>query len=477
MATTGFRGPATTGPAIGSNGRMIQKRVRVSIVSAALASAACLATAGVATASPLLDPPRASTALSESPEIDGAVHSTTTKPVGRISEAATREELRYGTGVSRGGVAEVGTMTVFTPDNPDGRVLTYIPATDSLYAGDAPSKRFDSGEMSDKEADQLNAALADGVTVIVPDAYGDLHPQYAGQWNGVRITNAVEAYRNDPSRAPITEVTCYGFSGGGIDCARVGEYRHSQGRFDTVVVDSGPTDLARFLEKPGVQNGLGWSALVGAERSMTVEQRTLAYAKLRPSAIVFIKGMSLLGDAVPVPGLVAGVATYAGVLLPLPLEVAGQPGMRDDPEVIALLEGVSPTTPETPFAGRMVFRYNDRDRWVPPSVHMTPLADRYRDQGTDVVEVTNDGQMAPGHEPLQPDELVGYLNADVPVDGTRTHSAPLTPVEQAVDDVLTGAIDGVAAYGQVLTEHAPPVLDAIDQVLVTVDSELDRQNR
>lgn len=442
---------------------------------AMLAAAAGLTLgAGPVLASPLLDAPPVTESLSEAPDVDGRVHSTTVKDVGQITGAATREEIRYGTGVRRGGQAEVGTMNVFTPADPSGRVLTYIPPTDSLYAGDAPSQQLERGSLSDGDVELINAALAQGYTVIVPDAYGDEHPQYAGEMNGVRIVNAVEAYRNGPDRAPITEVTCYGFSGGGIDCARVPEYRHADGVFDTVIIDSGPTDLGGFLAEPGAQNGLGWSAFVGVERSMTTEQREVLYENLRPSAIVFTKAVSALGDAVPVPGLVATTMTYGGVLFPLPLETAVKPGAADKPEVQELLTGISPTTPDQPYSGTVVLRYSETDAYVPPRVHAYPLADRYRDQGTEVVVVTHDGEVTPGHAPMESDELVAYLDGDLPADGSRTQREPLTAEEQQSDQLFATLFDGIAAHGETLTRLAPPVLDELDRMLVGVDGAIDR---
>lgn len=444
------------------------------VAVAVLAAAGLTAGAGPVYGSVLLDRPPASESLTEAPDIDGSVHGTTGKQTGQITEAVTREEIRYGTGVRRGSAPEVGTMNVFTPADPSGRVLTYIPPTDSLYAGDAPSQQLDRGSLSEGDVERINAALADGVTVIVPDAYGDRSPQYAGEMNGIRIVNAVEAYRNTPNHAPVTEVSCYGFSGGGIDCARVPEYRHADDRVDLVIIDSGPTDLGGFLAEPGAQNGLGWSAFVGLERSMTADQRGLLYDNLRPSAVVFTKAVSALGDAVPEPGLVATVMTYGGVLFPLPLETAGKPGALDKPEVRQLLTDTSPGTPDRPYSGTVVFRFNESDLYVPPRVHSEPPAQRYRDQRSDVVVVTNDGAMAPGHQMLDSDDLVGYLNGDIPADGTRTHNEPPTPQERQDDRMMTTLYDGIAAHGENLTRLAPPILDELDRAIVAVDEGIDR---
>lgn len=462
-----------------SAGTGFRKRAQVlkftgKIAVAVLAASGLTIGAGQAHGSPLLDPPPSAEVLSEAPDIDGAVHAGTTKGTGQITEAAAREEFRYGTGVRRGSDPEVGTMNVFTPADPSGRVLTYIPPTDSLYAGDAPSRQLDRRSLSEGDVERINAALADGVTVIVPDAYGDRSPQYAGEMNGVRIVNAVEAYRNAPDHAPVTEVTCYGFSGGGIDCARVAEYRHADGRVDLVIVDSGPTDLGGFLAEPGAQNGLGWSAFVGVERSMTADQRSVLYDNLRPSAVVFTKAVSALGDAVPVPGLVSTVMTYGGVLFPLPLGAAGKSGAIDNPEVHELMTDISPGTPDQPYSGTVVFRYNDTDVYVPPQVHSAPLAQRYRDQGSDVVVVTNHGAMTPGHEMMGSDELVGYLNGDIPADGARTDSEPLTAEQRQEDGVMTALYDGIAAHGENLTRLSGPILDDLDRVVVAVDEGIDR---
>lgn len=99
--------------------------------------------AGVANASPLLAPPPASEALSQAPAPDGTIRSIAQKEVKQSVRASSREELQFGTGVLVGSTPEVGTMNVLRPVNPDGTVVAYAPATDSLSPWDAPSRKLD----------------------------------------------------------------------------------------------------------------------------------------------------------------------------------------------------------------------------------------------------------------------------------------------------------------------------------------------
>lgn len=442
-------------------------------IAAVLLLLIALAFAGVnsaASASPLLAPPPASSSLSEAPELDGHIYSVQEKDVGKIG-AIKREEMKYGTGVLRGNSPEIGTASVFTPDNASGNVLVYQQPTNSLSELDAPS---DLDNISDADLERINAAIRAGDTVILVNAYGDHNPQYAGQLNGVRIVNAVQAYKHlDPSRAPPERVACYGFSGGGIDCARVLEYRHANGVIDTVIVDSGPTDLPGFLVNPGAQNGLGWTAAAGLEESMTAEQRAVLYPNLRPSAIVGVKLLRAASNLIPVPTLVVGLMTVSGVLFPLPLEAAFLPGALDKPEVQALLADISPGIPEEKFDGTVVFRYNETDAFVPPGVHARPLAALLREDGTDVVEVTNHGQTAPGHAMMSSDELLGYLSGNMPVESTDTYTKPAI-TDKLVNTALFGALYGISVYGEWLNEEAPAALDELDRVILDADKALDQ---
>lgn len=444
-------------------------------VIAALLLLCVLAFAGVngtASASPLLAPPPASSSLSEAPEIDGHIYSVQEKDVGKVSGAIKREEMKYGTGVLRGGSSEIGTASIFTPDNASGNVLVYQQPTNSLSQLDAPS---DLDNVSDADLERINAALKAGDTVILVNAYGDYNPQYAGQLNGVRIVNAVQAYRYlDPARAPPERVACYGFSGGGIDCARVLEYRHANGVIDTVIVDSGPTDLPGFLANPGAQNGLGWTAAAGLEESMTAEQRAVLYPNLRPSAIVGVKLLRAASNLIPVPTLVVGLMTVSGVLFPLPLEAAFIPGALEKPEVRALLGDISPGAPEGTFDGKVVFRYNETDQFVPPGVHSRPLAALLREDGTDVVEVTNHGQTAPGHAMMEVDELLAYLNGDIPTESVDTYNKPASVIDKVGNVIVLGAMYGISQYGIWLNEQAPAVLDELDRGIVELDRAIDR---
>lgn len=427
---------------------------------------------GVAQASPLLDPPSASKVLSEASSPDGAIHGVPViKPKGQITNALVREEVKYGTGVGDG---EVGTMNVFSRPFSNGGVVTYIPPTDSLYAGDAPSRQIDSEKLSESDVARINALIARGYTVIVPDAYGDHNPQYAGKMNGVRIANAVLAYRQLPGRVAPTSVACYGFSGGGIDCARVAQYRWSNGLFDQVIVDSGPTDLAGFLVNPAVQNGLGWAAAAGLYGSVSSTEYEVLHANLRPSAIVGVQLLRAASNLIPIPKLVVGFMTVSGLVLPLPLEAAFKPGSLEKPEVRALLGAISPGVPDVPFGGTMVFRYNESDTFVPPGVHSLPLAERYRLMGTNTTVITNHGQVAPGHAMMPTAQLLALLAGDVPSGDVDTHSADMGTTDKVLNTVLTGAMWGISVYGAWLTEQAPAVLDELDRVVVDADKALDQ---
>lgn len=430
---------------------------------------------GAAHASPLLDPPSASATLSEASSLDGSIYSSSHKEVKQgLPTDATREEVRYGTGVNRGNVPEVGTMNVFTPASPTGMLLVYSWPVNSLQEKDAPSRVIDKGELSDADVATINAALNAGVTVIIPNSLGDESPQYAGQFNGVRIVNAVQAYKNDSSHLQPSSVMCYGFSGSGIDCARVVEYQFSSGIIDTVIVDSGPTDLARFLENPAVQNGLGWSAAVGAATSLTHEEQEVLYANLRPSAIVGLKLLRAAADVVPVAGLVTGFMTVSGAFVPLPLKAAFLPGALDKPEVQELLTRLSPGVPVQPFDGKVVLRYNKSDAFVLPGVHSYPLAEQYRALGMDVTVITNHGVAAPGHAMMSASEMLKYMSGDIPSGDVDTYAPKLSFGEKVTNVVLTGAMLGISVYGTWLTEQAPAVLDELDRVVVDADEALDQ---
>ena len=439
---------------------------------------ACLLVAwvgsGVAQASPLLAPPPSSKIFSEAPTPDGAIHGVPeVKPKGQITNALMREEVKYGTGVTRGGVPETGTMNVFSPSVSNGGVVTYIPPTDSLYSGDAPSRQIDSEKLSDSDVARINAMIAQGYTVIVPDAYGDHNPQYAGKMNAIRIANAVLAYRQLPGRV-VTSVACYGFSGGGIDCARVAQYRWSNGLFDQVIVDSGPTDLGGFLANPGIQNGLGWDAGGGNITSASEAQWKVLQDNLRPSTIVGYKLLRTASDIIPIPKLVVGVMTASGLVLPLPLKVAFKPGALEKPEVQALLRDISPGVPDAPFGGTMVFRCNQSDAFVPSEVHCLPAAEQYRLMGTNTTVITNHGQVAPGHAMMPTAQLLALLAGDVPSGDVDTYSAEMSVTDKVLDTVLTSAMWGISVYGAWLTEQAPAVLDELDRVVVDADKALDQ---
>lgn len=326
------------------------------IVAASMALVVMVFGVSYANASPLLAPPDASQSLAEAPGLDGSIKSVQAKLVPLGIHAQSRQEIKFATGVVVGGTEpEVGTMQVFAPAQTDaaGTVVAYAPAYDSLSP-------LDQGKLSSADKERVNALLVDGKTVLVVNAYGDTHSQYAGKLNGARIANAIAAYRQTHPGSPAW---CYGFSGGGIDCARVAEYSYASGI--DIIVDSGPTDLPEFLggvspnsqmsllskwrallHSPGdvseAKRGLGWDAAVGVLTSMSSEQSAVLYPHLRPSAIVAAKALRLASDVVPIPQFTTLVMTLGGVALPLSLAQVFTPGSLDDPAVLALLWGVSP---------------------------------------------------------------------------------------------------------------------------------------
>ena len=420
--------------------------------------------AGVANASPLLAPPPASEALSQAPAPDGTIRSIAQKEVKQSVRASSREELQFGTGVLVGSTPEVGTMNVLRPVNPDGTVVAYAPATDSLSPWDAPSRKLDKGTLSAVDLERINTLLADGKTVLLVDAYGGKSPQYAGVLNGVRIANGIEAYRRLYPEAPAW---CYGFSGGGIDCARVAGYRHS--RDINLVVDSGPTDLTGFLANPAVQNGLGYDAGAGVITSLPATDQLVIFGAMRPSGVVVYKTLRLASDILPVPQLTTGVMTFGGVFLPLPYYALLKPESLSDPEVQRVLHELSPQVRAGGYDATIVERCNASDAFVPCDVHARPFA---AEAGAPVI--TNHGQAAPGHAMMDTEQLLAIINGGVPSSDTSTYNAPLSPVDKLTNAAVIGGMWAIGQYGQWLTEQAPPALDELDRRVVQADQAIDQ---
>lgn len=428
--------------------------------------------AGVAHASPLLAPPPASQSLSEAPALDGTIHSVTHKKVKQNLQAMSREEVQFGTGVDVGGEPEVGTMNVLTPANPDGTVVAYAPATDSLSPWDAPSIKINGGTLGKSDIERINALLAAGKTVVLVDAYGPAGlrayglagPQYAGVMNGVRIANGIEAYRRSHPDAPAW---CYGFSGGGIDCARVAEYQYARGI--GLVIDSGPTDLPGFLAKSAVQNGLGFDAAAGVVTSLPADDQTVLFQAMRPSAIVGYKALRFASDILPVPQLTTGIMALGGVLVPLPYTVAFREGALDDPAIQRVLARLSPSVRAGGYDGIIVERCNASDAFVPCDTHARPFADQ-----AGAVVITNHGQAAPGHAMMDVEQLIALVDGNVPTADLDTYNKAMSPIAKVQDFAVSRAMDGISLYGEWLNEQAPPVLDQLDNAVVSADQALDQ---
>lgn len=439
-------------------------RLASTVVAALAAIVLVIVSSGTAQASPLLAPPSASMTLSEAPTPGGTVHSTIPKEVKQDLHAATRDEVKFDTGVLRGSELEVGTMNVLAPANPDGTVVAYAPATDSLSPWDTPSYKLDKGSLSDTDIAYINALLDDGKTVLIVNAYGDKNPQYAGTMNGVRIAGGIEAYRQTNPGAPAW---CYGFSGGGIDCARIAEYQYAQNI--GLVIDSGPTDLLGFLANPRVQNGLGYDAGVGVITSLSAADQQIMFAGMRPSAIVGYKLLRTASDVLPVGQLTTGVMTIGGALLPLPYAVAFRPGALDNPELQRVLRELSPGVRAGGYDATIVERCNSADVFVLCDVHARPFA-----QQAGAIVITNHGQTAPGHAMMSTEQLLALVNGDIPAADMDTHNEPMSATDKVLDKVLTGAMWGISLYGEWLTEQAPAVLDELDRVVVDADQALDQ---
>lgn len=442
---------------------------------------------GRAVASPLLDTwvdiPGMSSSYEEAPAPDGTVYKSTVKAVPDGIEAVERRELKYGTGVLRNGVPEVGTTTVYTPGHSSGEIATYAPPTDTLDPLSDPSKT----ELSDSDKKMVNSLLRAGKTVIITDAYGNYGVrQYAGHLNGVRIWNAIIAYDNDnpdfnlndPDCVPSDEevdatppVDAYGFSGGGIDVANLLEYRWA--RIRTGVIDSGPTDLAGFLRDPGAKNGLGLVAAKGAFESMAPSKQAVIWPQVRPTFQVGMKALGIASMAIPIPGLVTGLVTVGGALLPFTLESILLPGAMEDPQVREAINSISPTVGPAGRHGTVVFRYNKTDQFVPGSMHVGPLSDLYRAQGDNVRVITNHGQASPGHATMTSAQLTALLTGSVPTSDIDTFNAPLEGMDKLTSLIIGGALTGIAEWGKVLNREAPAVLDETDRLITDLDQNID----
>lgn len=430
-----------------------------------LALALGWSSSGVVHASPLLSPPPTQQSLSEATELDGSVHSNTQKEVPRDLHAQSRKEVRFGTGVLISGTPEVGVMNVLTPAQPDDSVVAYAPATDSLSPWDAPSRKLDNESLSATDISYINALLDDGKTVLIVDAYGPKSPQYAGTLNGVRIANGIEAYRT--LQALPVRATCYGFSGGGIDCARVAEYRHA--RDIDLIIDSGPTDLVGFLASSQVQNGLGFAAAAGVVTSLSAADQQRLFAGMRPSAVVGYKFLRAVSDVVPVGQLTTGVMTLGGVLFPLPYTAAFRSDALDDPELQRVLAELSPSVRAGGYDATIVERCNSADAFVPCEVHAQTFAAQ-----SGAVVITNHGQTAPGHAMMSPAQLLALINGGVPTTDVKTYAPEMTFADRLTNTAVLGGMWAISEYGDWLTEQAPPVLDQLDAAIVQVDRAIDR---
>lgn len=429
---------------------------------------------GVAQASPLLDSGQTAT-YEMAAEPDGTIHSHTTKEVPKGIAAAKRDEYRYGTGVLRNGKPEVGTMTVLTPTNPNDTVLVNLPHTNSLSPKAAPSNGFDEGCPVGADCDLINAALLEGATVIVADAYGDINPQYSGSMEGVRAVNALEAYELHIARAPPDRVLMYGFSGGGIGAARAAKVPYSN-RVDVIVIDSGPTDLAGFLSYPAAQNGLGLVAGGGNVEGMETPTHDVIYPRVRPTFKVLQKVQRLASNLDPTGQIVVLAVTVGGALLPMTLESMLMPGSLEDPAFLAALSRVGPGVRETPYDGKIVFRYNESDAFVRPSMHRDKLVQLYRAAGYDVTTITGHEQPAPGHATMSVQSVLSMMRGDVPDGDVDTYLyGGDVPVDAKVTNLVLGAaLFGISLWGEWLNTNAGPVLDEVDRHIVAADQEIDR---
>ncbi|MFZ2510717.1 MAG: hypothetical protein WAW85_06460 [Gordonia sp. (in: high G+C Gram-positive bacteria)] len=434
------------------------------LIAAVLALCLALWGTGTANASFLLDPPSSSVTLAESPDLDARVWSRADKAVKQDIHAASRQEWKYGTGVLLGGQPEMGTMNVFTPTAPNGTVVAYAPPTDSLSPWDAPSRKINKGGLGAGDVAYINALLDAGYTVLVIDAYGEEHPQYAGTMNGVRIVNGIEAYRQETGNT--TEPTwCYGFSGGGIDCARVTGYQHAANI--NVVIDSGPTDLPAFLRDPGVQNGLGWLAAVGLVSSLTDEQVASLYPTLRPSVIVGIKLLRAASDVLPIGGLTQTIMTLSGVFFPLPLASVFRLSAQLDPNVALLLSSLNPST-LAGFDGDIIKRCNAADIFVPCQVHGATFANE-----SDAPLITNHGGTAPGHAMMPIDQLLALLAGPLPTADSDTYGPTMRTIEKVIHTIVSGVAFGLSVYGYGLAVLAPLVLEPLDLAITVADRTID----
>lgn len=387
-----------------------------------------------------------------------AVHTTST-PSG-VDMNATTTVVNYDTGVVQSDGTQGGYQTIIVPSGgATGKALVYLPPIDSLAPVDRATVAAYNPFGSSIDWAVVNYYLSQGYSVVIPNAYGEENPTYAGKNNGVRVRNGMVAAL---SLLGPQQFTVYGQSGGAIDTSFAAE---STGvivpgdEHNVYIAEDNPRDLLGMFVGSGgrVPSGLIDSAAVGMIRSMSSEDKVVLDRTIRPSVKYGAQVLNVTQDY-PVPLVSSLTYMLLGVFAPQD-ELLFRRGTYDSAEVQDVLQNVNALqgTPQ----GKVYLLPKTHDRFVDKSGSYW-LANEYRSRGVDVQVIeTNDGGEYPGHYASEPEFLFGVGS------GAYDSQGDFTRVTGEKSDITSRVLEYAAetiipAVGEVVNAALTPVLDVVD---------------
>ncbi|MGU3434150.1 lipase family protein [Actinomycetes bacterium M1A6_2h] len=247
-----------------------------SSIAVAAAVGAIVAASGTASAAPLYPAPDADSFYAASANLgsarDGDVLKTRTVPATGFP-GATAWQVQFRSENSAGRPIAAVTTVLVPPGGGNNRPLvSYQPFTNALGLQCAPSHSLFDGGM--QEAPALNALLARGWAVAVPDHLGPTSAYGAAQLGGRIVLDGVRAaQRAGELGLAASPVGLAGYSGGGMASEWAAALAPSYApELNIVGVAAGgvPADIGRLGDEvgraPSDSFGLGFAASMGLER-------------------------------------------------------------------------------------------------------------------------------------------------------------------------------------------------------------------
>lgn len=396
-------------------------------------------------------------AIGQAGDVNNVRHAPT--PHG-VESSATTAIVNYDTGVVQSDGTQDGFETVIVPEGgATGKTFVYLPPTDSLAPIDRATVTAYNPLGSSIDWAVVNYYLSQGYSVVIPNAYGEENPTYAGANNGVRVRNGMLAAT---SLLGPQQFTVYGQSGGAIDTSFAAE---STGvvipgdEHNVYIAEDNPRDLLGMFVNSGgrVPSGLIDSAAIGMVRSMPAEDKAVLDRNVRPSIKYGAQLLNATQDN-PVPLLSSLTYMLLGVFAPQD-ELLFRRGTYDSAEVQGVLQNVNAIqgTPQ----GKVYLLPKTHDRFVDKSGSYW-LADEYRARGVNVQVIeTDDGGEYPGHYASDPEFLFGIGSGSYDNQGDFTRVTGQEP--DVTSQVLEYAAETIIpAVGEVVNATLTPVLDVID---------------